>query len=182
MINQNVKQVMMSKQPMEAFQKVLKTYKQAFKSIVRSTIFVTNRELQTNVFKDITVEQKRLVKVIQMGERHEVIYGIFEDEKEYCKPSFNSLKSAGKAQYCQRLIYIPIFYDQLLMFAIQLEQDDAKQPEFSNKKKEDGTVSPLRNKNGGDTGRSNSIVKQGTVNQFSRTNTLESRKKYSNQR
>lgn len=95
MINQNIQQVLISKYPLEAMQQVLKTYKQAFKNIARITIFVVNRYLQAYVFKDMN-EQKRFYKAIQMGDRSEIVYAIFDDEKEYCKPCFGSLQGAGK--------------------------------------------------------------------------------------
>ena len=41
-------------------------------------------------------EHRRFFKAIQMGDRHEIVYAIFDDEKEYCKPCFSSLQAAGK--------------------------------------------------------------------------------------
>eukprot|EP00354_Favella_ehrenbergii_P006340 CAMPEP_0170456920 /NCGR_PEP_ID=MMETSP0123-20130129/4387_1 /TAXON_ID=182087 /ORGANISM="Favella ehrenbergii, Strain Fehren 1" /LENGTH=74 /DNA_ID=CAMNT_0010720545 /DNA_START=110 /DNA_END=334 /DNA_ORIENTATION=+ len=69
-----------------------------------------------------------------MGDRSEIVYAIFNDEKEYCKPQFGSLQAAGKPQYAQRLIYIPVFYDQLLMFAVQMESDAMPQRDMQSKK------------------------------------------------
>ena len=103
-------------------QQVLKTYKQAFKNISRCTIYIINRYLQAYVFKDMG-EHRRFFKAIQMGGRNSIVYAIFQDAKEYCKPTFTSIHGAAKAQYQQRLIYMPIFYDGLLMFAVQLESD-----------------------------------------------------------
>ena len=63
-------------------------------------------------------EFKRLFKAIQMGSRNSIVYAIFADAKEYCKPNFTSIQGASKAVFTQKLIYIPIYYDQLLMFAV----------------------------------------------------------------
>ena len=60
-----------------------------------------------------------------MGSKNNIVYAIFQDAKEYCKPTFSSLQQAAKPSFSQRLIYIPIFYDQLLMFSVQLESDAA---------------------------------------------------------
>lgn len=76
-------------------------------------------------------DQKRHYKAIQIGDRSEIVYAIFDDEKEYCKPCFNSIQSAGKAQYSQRLIYIPMVFDHLIMFAVQMESEPVKQADFS---------------------------------------------------
>jgi len=69
---------------------VIKTFKQAFKNVARCTIFVMNRYLQAYVFKDMS-EQKRFFKAIQMGGRNSIVYAIFQDPKEYCKPTFSSI-------------------------------------------------------------------------------------------
>ena len=68
-------------------------------------------------------EHKRFFKAIQMGNRNNIVYAIFADAKEYCKPNFTSIQGAAKQIFTQRLIYIPIFYEQLLMFAVQMESE-----------------------------------------------------------
>ena len=95
MINQNVLQILTSKTPFETMQQVIKTFKQAFKNVARCTMFVTNRYLQAFVFKDIG-ENKRFIKAIQMGNRNNIVYAIFPDIKEYCKPIFTSIQAAAK--------------------------------------------------------------------------------------
>ena len=55
-----------------------------------------------------------------MGSR-DVVYGIYQDATEYCKPAFQSVQGAAKPVFQQRLMYVPLFYDNLLMFAVQLE-------------------------------------------------------------
>jgi len=79
-------------------QMVLKTFKQALKNVARCTIFVINRYLQAYVFKDLGTH-KRYFKAIQMGSRHSIVYAIYQDAKEYCKPSFNSIQAAAKPQF-----------------------------------------------------------------------------------
>lgn len=69
---------------------VLKTFKQAIKNVGRCTIYVCNRYLQAYVFKDMH-EQKRFFKAIQMGGRNSIVYAIYNDVEEYCKPSFTSI-------------------------------------------------------------------------------------------
>lgn len=114
--------ILSSKTPFESMQQVLQTFKMALKNVARCTIFVINRYLQAYVFKNMH-EHKRFFKAIQMGGRNNIVYAIYQDAKEYCKPTFNSVQGAAKPVFQQRLIYVPIFYDQLLMFAVQLESD-----------------------------------------------------------
>ena len=83
------------KTPYETMQQVIKTFKQAFKNVSRCTIFITNRYLQAYVFKDMG-SMKRFFKAIQMGNRNSIVYAIFADTKEYCKPTFNSIQGAAK--------------------------------------------------------------------------------------
>ena len=90
LINQNVSMMVSCKTAFDTMQQVLKTFKQAFKNVARCTIFVLNRYLQAYVFKNMG-EQKRFFKAIQMGSKNNVVYAIFQDSKEYCKPSFSSL-------------------------------------------------------------------------------------------
>ena len=54
MINQNLQQILVLKTPFDAMQQVIKTYKQAFKTAARCTIFVINRYLQAYVFKNMS--------------------------------------------------------------------------------------------------------------------------------
>lgn len=62
-----------------------------------------------------------------MSNSKTTVYAVYQDPKEYCKPCFTTIQSASKPQFLQRTIYIPVFYDQLLMFAVQIESD-APQP------------------------------------------------------
>lgn len=87
MINQNVTQMMIAKTPLESMLLTIKAYKQAFKNIARITIFVINRYLQANVFKGME-EFKRNYRGIPMAGRNEVVYAIYDDPKECCKPQF----------------------------------------------------------------------------------------------
>lgn len=117
MINENISQMLISKTPFDAMQQMIKTYKQALKTLSRISIFVINRHLQRHVLKSMH-ETRIMHKVIQLSDKHEIVYAFFEDEKELCKPCFSSLQTATKEKYSSRCIYIPIFYDQLLMFAV----------------------------------------------------------------
>lgn len=58
--------------------------------MVRCTIFVTNRYLQAYVFREMG-DYKRFFKAIQMGNRNSIVYAIYADVKEYCKPCFTSI-------------------------------------------------------------------------------------------
>ena len=121
-INQNLQLILHSRQAFDAMLLVLKMYKAALKNVGRCTVFVLNRYLQAYVFKNMQ-EQKRFYKAIQMGGKNSVVYAIYQDADQYCKPCFSSIQAASKPVFAQRQIYIPIFYDQLLMFAIQLESE-----------------------------------------------------------
>lgn len=90
LINQNVQNMVACRTPFETMLQVVKTFKQAFKNVARCTIFVLNRYLQAYVFKDMA-EKKRHFKAIQMGGRYSIVYAIFQDAKEYCKPTFSSM-------------------------------------------------------------------------------------------
>ena len=46
-----------------------------------------------------------------MGNRSDIVYAIFDDEKEYCKPCFGSHIAGGRPVFAQRQIYIPVYYD-----------------------------------------------------------------------
>ena len=77
---------------------MIRTYKEAFKNVARCTIFILNRYLQAYVFKDMGAH-KRCFKAIQMGSRHNIVYAVYQDAKEYCKPNFSSIQGAAKPQY-----------------------------------------------------------------------------------
>lgn len=87
MINQNVQLIINSKTPLESMLLMIKTYKQAFKNIARITIFVINRYLQAYIFKGMD-EYRRNFRGIPMGGRSEVVYAIYEDVNQFCKPHF----------------------------------------------------------------------------------------------
>ena len=78
LINQNIKEVLLSKNPLDTMLAVIKTFKQAFKQVARCTIFVMNRYLQAYVFKAQT-DYKKYFKAIQMGSRHNIVYAIYQD-------------------------------------------------------------------------------------------------------
>ena len=82
--------IVASKTPLETMLQILKTFKQAIKNVGRCTIYVINRYLQAYVFKNMH-EHKRFFKAIQMGGRNSIVYAIYQDSEEYCKPTFTSI-------------------------------------------------------------------------------------------
>ena len=100
---------------------MLKTFKDAFKHCARVTIFVINRYLQAYIFKD-NEKAKRFYKSLNIG--REIVYGVFNDEKEFCTPHFTSVKDAKTVINNTKTISVPCFNEDVLIFTIQVEVDE----------------------------------------------------------
>ena len=126
-INLNVQYMINAKNPFDCLQMILKTFKMYFKNVARCTIFLMNHALKDVCFPNkvgVFDHRRRYLKVIQLQNSFDpLVYALFADAKEYCKPCFTSMQTATKAQFEQRLIYMPITFDQQIMFAIQLESE-----------------------------------------------------------
>jgi hypothetical protein len=94
-INVNIRMIVASRSPLDCVANVLKTFKLAFKGVIRCSVFLIDRILQAFTL-DGSASQTRFCRAVPLPENRKTLYAVSLDPSEQCSPCFQNLESARK--------------------------------------------------------------------------------------